>query len=134
MHRIKLLLGLLLISFSIVYLLFGWIAYADRSAEFLDILVCFVFGSLHVVAGGLFLMNGMRERKREVERIDLVIRHLVKTNAGRVAVADLAMFAEITEDDARDYLHRRSQNDVSTILAGSGRGDVYFFGQQFWNN
>lgn len=134
MHRIKLLLGLLLIAFSLAYLLFGWVAFNNGTAQFMNVLICFTIGSAHVAVGGYLLANSIRERRREMERIDLVIRHLVKTNAGRVSVSDLSMFAEVPEEDAREYLRKRSISDVSVVISGSGRGDVFFFGQQFWNN
>lgn len=103
-------------------------------AEFTDLLTCFVLASLHLFGGAWMLLGSLKDFRRERQRVDSIIRHLIRTHHGRVVVADLASYAEIPEEDAREYLERRSKNDIAFVLEGRNGRDMYFFGQQYWNN
>ncbi|MCX6139958.1 MAG: hypothetical protein NTX15_03880 [Candidatus Kapabacteria bacterium] len=134
MYRIKYLLGSLITVFSLVYLLFGIVGWYNGGTQFSDILTCFIVGSLHIMGGGWLLVSSLKDYRKETTRVDAIVRHLIRTNAGRVVVTDLARYAEITEEDAREYLERRSQTDVVFLIEGRGGRDTFFFGQQYWNN
>jgi hypothetical protein len=134
MYRIKYLLGSMVAIFSFVYFLFGIVGWAMGDASFRDILVCFVLGSLHVVGGVWMLLSSLREYRRQSQRVDAIMRHLIKVNAGRIIVADLARYAEISEEDARTYLEKRSQNDVAFVLENSQGNHIFLFAHQYWNN
>lgn len=134
MYRIKYLLGTLVAVFSLIYFLFGIVGWIQGSALFADMVTCFVLGSVHVAAGGWLLMSSSREYRRESRRVDAIMHQMIKTNAGRIVVTDLARYAEIPEDDAREYLERRSKHDVAFMLEGRNGNDTFFFGQQYWNN
>jgi hypothetical protein len=134
MYRIKYLLGSMVAVFSLVYLLFGIVGWVDGNVGFADLLTCFVLASVHLGVGGYLLLSSLREYKTEKRRVDTVVRRLIHDNGGRVLVNDVARLAEISDDDAREYLSKRSKVDVSIVLQGKEGEDVYFFGQQFWNN
>ncbi|MBC8124162.1 MAG: hypothetical protein H7X70_00380 [Candidatus Kapabacteria bacterium] len=134
MYRIKYLLGLLITVFSVVYFALGIVGWQNGEARFLDILTSFVIGSLHASIGGWLLLSSLRDYRSETKRVDAIMRHLIRTNAGRVVVTDLARYAEIPEEDARAYLERRSQTDVVFFIEGRNGHDTFFFGQQYWNN
>jgi len=80
------------------------------------------------------MISGSREYAKEHRRVESIVRHLIRTNGGRVVIADLARFAEISEEDAREHLEKRSKSDVVIVMQNSTGTDVFFFGQQFWNN
>ena len=134
MYRIKYLLGSMVAIFSLVYLLFGIVGWIDGTVDFADLLTCFVLASLHLGGGGYLLMSSLRDYRRERRRVDIVVRRLIRMNGGRVLAADLARQADISDDDAREYLSKRAKYDVSFVLQNTTGEDVYFFGQQFWNN
>ncbi len=134
MYRIKYLLGSLIAIFSLVYFLFGIVGWVRGDMSTSDLLTCFVLGSLHVAGGGWLLLSSLREFRAERQRMDAIVRHLIRVHAGRVMVSDLAHVAEIPEDDAREYLERRAQRDVVFLLQGRNGRDTYFFGQEYWNN
>ena len=117
-----------------VYFLFGGVGWYMGDASFTDILTCFVLGSVHLGGGSWMLIASLRDYRRERRRVDAIIRHLIKSNGGRVVVSELASFAEISEDDARDYLEKRSTSDVAFVTEGRNGHDVYYFSPQFWYN
>lgn len=134
MYRIKYLLGTLLSVFSLVYLLFGIVGWYNGGVQFSEILTCLVVGSLHIMVGGWLLLSSHKNYRSEAKRVDAIVRHLIKTNAGHVVVTDLARYAEIPEEDAREYLVKKSKTDVVFLIEGRGGRDTFFFGQQYWNN
>lgn len=134
MYRIKYLLGSLIAVFSLVYFLFGIVGWYRGDATNIDVLTCFIFGSLHIGGGAWLLLSSLREYRFERQRVDAIMRQLIRSNAGRVVVTDLARYAEIPEEDAREYLERRSQEDVVFLIEGRNGKDTFFFGQQYWNN
>jgi len=134
MFRIKYLLGALISVFSLVYLLFGIAGWVQGSAMYMDILTCFLLGSAHVIIGGWLLLSSRKDFRIENRRVDAILHRMILANAGRVIVTDLARHAEIPEYDAREFLERRSKNDVVFLLEGRNGSDVFFFAQQYWNN
>mgnify|MGYP000331647202 FL=1 len=134
MYRIKYLLGSMVTIFSVVYFLFGGSGWYRGDASFQDVLTCMVLASLHMCGGGWLLVSSLKDFRAERSRVDCLVRHLIRTNGGRVVVGDLARYAEISEDDARDHLERRSQRDVAFVAQGRNGYDVYYFGQQYWYN
>jgi hypothetical protein len=134
LYRIKYILGSMVAIFSLVYVLFGIVGWIDGTLEYADLLTCFVLASLHLGGGGWLLISSLKEYRVERRRIDTVMRHLIHRNGGRVIVSDLARLAEISDEDAREYLVKRTRTDVSVVLQNTVGEDVYFFGQQFWNN
>ena len=80
------------------------------------------------------MLSSLRDFRRERDRVDSIIRKLIRSNGGRLIASDLAEQAEISDDDAREYLEKRAKFDVSVVMQDSGGDDVYFFGQRFWNN
>ena len=134
MYRIKFILGLVVTACSVAYFALGVVGWLSGQAQFLHILACFVIGSIHVAIGGWLLLSSLRGYRAETKRVDAIMRHLIRTNAGRVVVTDLARYAEIPVEDARAYLERRSQTDVVFFLEGRSGHDTFFFGQQYWNN
>ncbi len=133
-YRIKYLLGALVASFSVVYLIFGIVGWVDGTVKTADLVTCFLLASVHLGTGTWLLLASLRQYRSEKQRMDAVMRHLIRANGGRVLVSELARVAEISDDDAREYLDRRSRNDVSVVMQSRAGEDVYFFGQQFWNN
>lgn len=134
LYRIKYLLGSMVTVFSLVYLLFGIVGWYDGTVGFSDLMTCFVLASVHIGGGSWLLLSSLREYRREKKRVESVIRHLIVSNSGRVIVADLARYAEISEEDAREYLEVRAKNDVALVMQNTSGVDVFIFGQQFWNN
>lgn len=134
MYRIKYLLGSLIAIFSLVYFLFGIVGWIRADMSNTDMLTCFVLGSLHVMGGGYLLVSSLRDYRAERTRMDAIVRQIIRSRAGRVAVSDLAHMADIPEDDAREYLERRARYDVVFHLEGRNGRDTYYFGQEFWNN
>lgn len=134
MYRIKYLLGSLLAAFSVLYFIFGVAGWMHASSADTDILVSFLLGTIHVAGGSWLLLSSMVERKREKRRLDHVIAQLIEANGGRVVVSDVARYADVTEDDAREYLDRRAAHEVSYLHRGRNGRDLYYFGQRFWNN
>jgi len=134
MYRIKYLLGSMVAIFSLVYLLFGIVGWIDGGMSYADLLTAFVLASVHLFGGGFLLLSSLKDYREERVRVDRSVRYLIHQNGGRLVAADLARLAEITDDDAREYLEKRAQKDVSVVLQSRGGEDVYFFGQQFWNN
>jgi len=114
--------------------LFGIVGWIDGNVEFADLLTCFVLASLHLGGGGYLLLSSLRDYRRERQRVDSVVRRLIRSNGGRVVAGELARQAEISDDDAREYLTKRAKYDVSIVLQNTTGEDVFFFGQQFWNN
>jgi len=134
MYRIKYLLGSLVAVFSLVYLLFGIVGWIDNTVAYTDLLTCFVLASLHLFGGAALLLSSLRDYRQERMRVERSIRLLIRENGGRLLASDLARLADITDDDAREYLERRARRDVSVVLQSRQGEEVYFFGQQFWNN
>lgn len=134
LYRIKYLLGSMVTVFSLVYLLFGIVGWYDGMVGFTDLLTCFVLASVHLGGGTWLLLGSLRDYRREKKRVESVIGHLIASHAGRVIVADLARYAEISEEDAREYLEVRAKHDVAVVMQSTSGIDVFFFGQQFWNN
>lgn len=134
LFRIKYILGSMLGIFSLVYMLFGIVGWSKGDATFQDLLTCFVLASIHVMLSGWLLVSSMRAYRSERARLDTVIRVLSERHGGRVTVADVASLAEVSEDDAREYLEQRSKRDEAVVTLGQNGRDVYYFGQQYWNN
>jgi hypothetical protein len=134
MYRIKYLLGILVALFSLVYVLFGVVGWVDGTVKATDLLTCFALASAHIGAGSWLLLSSLRQYRSERRRIDALMRQLIRMNSGRVMASELARLAEISDDDAREYLDRRSRSDAAVIMQTRTGSDVYFFGQQFWNN
>jgi hypothetical protein len=134
MYRIKYLLGILVTTFSLVYLLFGIVGWVDKTVSSADLVTCFALASAHLGAGAWLLLSSLRQFRAERKQLDALMRHLIRVNSGRVIASELADLAEISDDDAREYLERRSRHDVAVIMQSRNGTDVYFFGQQFWNN
>ena len=134
MYRIKYLLGSMVAVFSLVYLLFGIVGWVDDGMSYADLLTTFILASVHLFGGVFLLLSSLKDYRAERLRVDRSVRYLIQVNGGRLIAADLARHAEITDDDAREYLDKRAQKDVSVVLQNRGGEDVYFFGQQFWNN
>jgi hypothetical protein len=134
LYRIQYLLGAMLGIFSLVYLLFGIVGWVDGEASFQDLLTCFVLASIHIVASAYLFIASVRSFRRERARLEAVIGLLAERNAGRVTVMDVAALAEVSEDDAREYLAKRAKTHATVITEGRNGKDTYFFGQQYWNN
>lgn len=134
MFRIKYLLGSMVTIFSLVYFLFGGVGWYMGDASYQDILTCFVLASLHLAGGSWLLLSSLRDYRAERERLETVIRHLISSNGGRVPVQDLARVADINEDDARDYLEKRSKSEPSYVSMGRNGHDTYYFGQNYRDN
>lgn len=134
MYRIKYLLGSLVAVFSLVYVIFGLVGWIDNQMGYTGLLTCLVLGSLHLAGGSWLLLSSLRDFRRERDRVDTIIRKLIRTNGGRLVAADLAEQAEISNDDAQQYLEKRARFDVSVVMQDAGGDDVFFFGQRFWNN
>jgi hypothetical protein len=134
MYRIKLAVGVLTSVFSLVYLGFGTSLLFQPKPETSYVVLCLVLGSIHVAAGAGLLFACVKEYSREKKRIEAVIRHLLRAHDGRVVLSDLARYAELSETDARYYLDKRSKYESVFVAQGVNGSDIYFFGQQFWNN
>jgi ABC-type nickel/cobalt efflux system permease component RcnA len=134
MYRIKLLIGILVAAFSVVYLLFGIVGWVNESMKAADLMTCLILASLHLGIGSWLLFTSLREYRQEHRRVEDVVRHLIESSGGRVTIVDVAKYAGISEDDAREHLERRSKHDVVIIMQNTAGSDVFFFGQQYWNN
>jgi hypothetical protein len=134
MYRIKHILGSLVAVFSLVYLVFGIIGWIDERVTYTNLMICFVLASAHLGGGGWLIMAGLRDQRRERSRVDQSIRMLIRQNAGRLSASELSRLAKISANEAREYLDKRAKYDVSVVLQSKEGEDVYFFGQQFWNN
>lgn len=134
MYRLKMLIGSMVAIFSVVYLIFGIVGLIRQDMRSADLMTCFFLASLHLGIGAWLLMNSLRDYRREHRRVEEVVRYLISSNGGRVTITELALFAGISEDDAREHLERRSKHDVVIVMQNTAGADVFFFGQQFWNN
>lgn len=134
MYRIKMLIGLMVSAFSVVYLLFGIVGWVRADMKAADLMTCFILASLHLGIGSWLLFTSLKEYRQEHRRVEDVVRRLIRSGGGRVTMADVAKYAGISEDDAREHLERRSKHDVVIVMQNTAGADVFFFGQQFWNN
>ncbi|MBI2793479.1 MAG: hypothetical protein HYX66_02370 [Ignavibacteria bacterium] len=134
MYRIKLLIGILVAAFSSVYLLFGVVGWEHESMKAADLITCFILASLHLGIGSWLLFTSLSEYRREHRRVEDVVRRLIDSSGGRVTIADVAKYAGISEEDAHEHLERRSKHDVVIVMQNTAGSDVFFFGQQYWNN
>jgi hypothetical protein len=134
MFRTKYLLGSMATIFSLVYMLFGVMSWVRGDADSRDIIACFVLGSLHLAAGSWLLLRSIGDYREEKRRIEAVISHLIALRGGRVSVTELADLAELSEDDAREYLERRAQLDVVIRTSAGGGEEHYVFGGEYWKN
>ncbi len=134
LYRIKYLLGTLVALFSIIYLLLGTVGWLDGTVSGGDLITCFALASAHLAAGTWLLLSSMRQYKLEHRKLESIVRHIIRVNNGRVHASQVARMAEITEDDAREYLEKRISKDVAIMIQSNTGSDVFFFGQQFWNN
>lgn len=134
MYRIKYLLGILATIFSLVFVLFGTVGWVTGDVERSDTVVCFLLASVLLAGGTWLLVSSLRDYRTERSRLESVVRHLIATRGGRVTVGDVAHLADITEDDAREYLEQRSRQDVVFVTPGRNGKDTYLFGQEYWNN
>lgn len=134
LFRIKYILGIMLGVFSLVYLVAGVVGWQQGSATFAEMVMCFVLASVHVTFAGWLLLSSIHAFRLERTRLETVIRVLMERHGGRVTVCDVAELGEVSEEDAREYLEKRSSHDVSFVNPGRNGRDVYYFGQQYWNN
>ncbi|MBU3742280.1 MAG: hypothetical protein FGM24_08345 [Candidatus Kapabacteria bacterium] len=134
LYRIQYLLGAMLGIFSLVYILFGIVGWLSSDASFQDVLTCFVLASIHVVAAGGLFIASIRSYRRECARLETVVRVLQERHAGRVTVADVAALADVSHDDAREYLVRNANTRDVVITEGRNGNDAFLFGQQYRNN
>lgn len=134
MYRIKYFLGAMVAIFSLVYLTFGVIGWVRATSTSSEIVICFTLASLHLASGIWLLLSSVSEERRERRRLELVTSHLIDVQGGRVRVSDVARYAEVHEDDAREFLEKRAQHEVSYLHRGRNGRDLFYFGQQFWNN
>jgi hypothetical protein len=134
LYRIQYLLGSMLGIFSLVYMLFGIVGWYDGQASFNDLLTCFVLTSIHAVAAGYLLIASIRSYRRERARLETVVRVLQERHHGRVAVIDVASLAEVSEDDAREYLSERATQHEAVATLGRHGTDAYYFAPQYRNN
>jgi predicted HTH domain antitoxin len=134
MFRIKYLLGAILAIFSLVYVLFGTVAWVDGRATNSELMLCFGLGSLHAGLGVGLLYSSWREYKRERRRLDTAVDVLLERTGGRIRVRDVARLAGVSDDDAREYLAKRAQREVSFVEEGRFGAEAYTFPQEWWNN
>jgi hypothetical protein len=120
--------------FSLVYMLFGIMSWLRGDAEARDIVTCFVLGSIHCIAGSWLLVSSLRDYRDEKRRIEDAVRHIAALRGGRVTVAELADIAELSQDDAREYLERRTHVDVVVRTPGKQGEEHYVFGGDYWKN
>lgn len=134
MFRIKYLLGSMMTIFSLVYMLFGIMSWLRGDAEARDVMTCFVLASIHCIAGSWLLVSSLRDYREERRRIEAAVQHIMALRGGRVTVAELADVAELSQDDAREYLERRTQVEVVVRTPGRAGEEQYFFGGDYRNN
>ncbi len=134
MHRIKSILGSLISVFSLVYFLFAIVGWVQGGSLATDVLTCVCLGTCHIAVGAWLVLGAVREQRAEARRIEEVLRTIVASRGGRIRVEDLAWYANITEDDAREYLEKRRLTDVIFHLGGRNGKETYYFGQKYWNN
>lgn len=134
LYRIKYLLGTLVTLFSIFYLLIGTVGWVDRTMNSTDLITCFILASVHLGSGGWLLLSSLKQYKSEQRALEMYMHRLIRVNGGRVLASDLAREANISQEDAHEYLDKRLQKDVAVLMQNRAGVNVYFFGQQFWNN
>lgn len=134
MYRIKQLLGLMLASFSVVFMLFGIVLWHHRGADTAEILVCFLFASIQLGGSIALFTWSSKDYHRECGNLDYIIMEMIHHNHGKVGVRRLAGKAGISEEDAREYLVRCAKRTVC-FKGRSPHGDEeWLFPQRWWNN
>lgn len=134
MYRIKYFLGAMVAIFSLVYITFGVIGWLRGTSSSSEIVVCFALASLHLASGTWLLLSSLSEYRRETRRLDMVISRLIEVQGGKVLVSDVARYAEVHEDEAREYLEKRAQHQPTYMHRGRNGKDLFYFGPRFWNN
>lgn len=134
LYRIKYLLGILVGLFSLVYLLFGIVGWVNGDVTHADLVTCFLLASVHIGAGTWLLFTSLSQYRIERRQLDTATQYLIRQQNGRIAPADLARLVEISEEDANEYLEQRSKYDVAVKMSSRTGNEVFFFGQQYWNN
>ncbi|KXK35344.1 MAG: hypothetical protein IAE64_01315 [Flavobacteriales bacterium] len=134
LYRVKYLLGIMVGLFSLVYILFGVAGWLQNTISSANLLMCFALASAHLGASSWLLLSSIRQFKIERTKLDLATRHLIRTRSGRVFPAELSLLADVSEEDAVEYLEKRCTYDVALMMQNRKGTNVFFFGQQFWNN
>jgi hypothetical protein len=124
----------ILLSFGFLFLMVGMaeLSEKDRDSDS-AIWGCLALG-VPMLAGGGWIVWGLdrkyrkqleSKKKQEDDRLNSIFFRLLKEEKGRVTTLQMAMEAQISGEEARDYLDRKAKEFEATFDVGD-HGEIFY--------
>ncbi|BAZ39589.1 hypothetical protein NIES4101_55430 [Calothrix sp. NIES-4101] len=85
--------------------------------------------SVPLLAGGGYMLWGLRRKHRQIlsDRLQSTFYHLIEQHQGRISVLLLAKEANITGQEAKEYLDAKAKEFNASFDLSSDGGIYYYF-------
>lgn len=123
----------LLLSFGFLFLVAGVSELSKKDRDSDAVLGCLALG-VPMLAGGGWIVWGLKrqyrqqlesEKKQKDDRLNSIFFQLLKEEKGQITALRMAMAAEISGEEAREYLDRKAQEFYATFDVDD-QGEIFY--------